>query len=192
MIAATAAARCRHCSSDTIARQAAGNDQPEQVAMPGDRAAQAQQLLLDQRRLAVRHRERGRAADAGDRRRVVTQPFEFGEHRAQRAGAGRHLDVGDRFDRLAEAEAMGEGGDAGKALGEQQDAVDGLAFGDLLDAAIFVEKPRDRVDDVLADGFQLEMRRLGEIAKTPARSASRTRPAPSRWSAPATSGLLAR
>ena len=68
-----------------------------------DLAAQAQQVLFDQRGLAGRHRQRGRTADAGDDRRVMAQPFEFGENRAQRPRARRHLDAADGLDGLAEA-----------------------------------------------------------------------------------------
>ena len=146
-----------------IRGQAAQLQQAEQIAMPAEFAAQAQQVLLDDRRLAGRHRERRGATDPGDRRRVMAQSLEFGKQCTQRARPRRHLDLGDRLDRLAEGEAVRKRGAPREALGEEQGVFRRLPFGDLLDAAVLVEEARQGDDHVLADGLEQEVRGFREI-----------------------------
>ena len=48
--------------------------------------------------------------------KMIVEPLEFGEERAQHQGARRHGAAGGLLDRLAEGERMGEAADAGDPL----------------------------------------------------------------------------
>ena len=72
-----------------IAQQPAEREQAEQIAMAGEFAGNAQQILLQNSGLAVGDDQRGGFADFLNRAGVLPQAFEFRQKHAQDFGARR-------------------------------------------------------------------------------------------------------
>ena len=97
-----------------------GTTTPRPKRLPHKLADQAHHPLLVQREPGGGDRQPGRVGQPHRDVEVVGDPLEFGVHDANDGGRDGDLAAGDRLDRVAVGEGVGDGGDAFGPLGQQR------------------------------------------------------------------------
>ncbi len=101
----------------------------------------------------------GNGADVGD---VVVDALQLQQNGAHELGAERDLNSRRPLDRLAERRAVGEGGIAGNALGQEHGAVYWQVLEELLRAFVRIEHAQLQVEDGLSGDGEVEMAGLDD------------------------------
>lgn len=110
--------------------------------MAGGFTGNPQQIFLQNPGLTVGNNQRGGFANFLNRSGVLPQPFQFRQKYAQSFGADRDVRAANGFNGLAKGESVSKRGRRREPFRNEQDLVNGFAFGEFLDGSPFVEQAR--------------------------------------------------
>ena len=102
-----------------IAKQSAQREQAKQIAMAGEFAGNAQQILLQNSGLAVGDDQRGGFANFLNRAGVLAQAFKFRQKHTQDFCARRKVRAANRFNGLTKSQPVSKGRRRRESFGEQ-------------------------------------------------------------------------